>query len=80
MGTKLGEVSPVFPRADKSAIERMQQMEEQQQRRDAGLGEAKPEATAPTRGTVPQVAPVVPVTTAPAELMCLANLAARGLS
>ena len=29
LGTKLGEVSPVFPRADKSAIERMQQMEEQ---------------------------------------------------
>jgi len=28
--TKLGDVSPVFPRADKSAIERMQQMEEQQ--------------------------------------------------
>ena len=30
LGTKLGKVSPVFPRADKSAIERMQQMEEQQ--------------------------------------------------
>jgi methionyl-tRNA synthetase len=29
-GTKLGEISPVFPRADKSAIERMQQMEDQQ--------------------------------------------------
>jgi len=29
LGTKLGEVKPVFPRADKSAIERMQQMEEQ---------------------------------------------------
>jgi methionyl-tRNA synthetase len=29
LGTKLGEISPVFPRADKSAIERMQQMEEQ---------------------------------------------------
>jgi methionyl-tRNA synthetase len=29
-GTKLAEISPVFPRADKSAIERMQQMEEQQ--------------------------------------------------
>jgi methionyl-tRNA synthetase len=28
-GTKLGEVQAVFPRADKSAIERMQQMEEQ---------------------------------------------------
>jgi len=30
LGTKLGEVSPVFPRADKSAIERMQQMEDEQ--------------------------------------------------
>src|SRR5208283_2561809 len=30
VGTKLGEISPVFPRADKSAIERMQQLEEQQ--------------------------------------------------
>jgi methionyl-tRNA synthetase len=29
-GTKLGDVSPVFPRADKSAVERMQQMEDQQ--------------------------------------------------
>ena len=28
-GTKLGKVEPVFPRADKSAIERMQQMEQQ---------------------------------------------------
>src|SRR6195256_835036 len=30
LGTKLGEVQPVFPRADKSAIERMQMIEEQQ--------------------------------------------------
>ena len=30
LGTKLGDVQPVFPRADKSAIERMQQMEDQQ--------------------------------------------------
>ena len=29
LGTKLGEVQPVFPRADKSAVERMQKMEEQ---------------------------------------------------
>jgi len=29
LGTKLGTVEPVFPRADKSAIERMQKMEEQ---------------------------------------------------
>jgi methionyl-tRNA synthetase len=30
LGTKLGDVTPVFPRADKSAVERMQEMEEQQ--------------------------------------------------
>jgi methionyl-tRNA synthetase len=30
LGTRLSKVEPVFPRADKSAIERMQQMEEQQ--------------------------------------------------
>jgi methionyl-tRNA synthetase len=30
LGSKLGNVEPVFPRADKSAIERMQKMEEQQ--------------------------------------------------
>ena len=30
LGTKLGEVHPVFPRADKSAIERMQRMESEQ--------------------------------------------------
>ena len=29
LGTKLGDVQPVFPRADKSTIERMQKMEEQ---------------------------------------------------
>jgi len=29
LGTKLGKVEPVFPRSDKSAIERMQKMEEQ---------------------------------------------------
>jgi methionyl-tRNA synthetase len=30
LGTRLGEVQPVFPRADKSAVERMQKMEEEQ--------------------------------------------------
>jgi methionyl-tRNA synthetase len=59
-GTKLGEVSPVFPRADKSAIERMQNMEEQQ--RD-GAAEAKTEAVA----SPVSVAPAVPVVAANAE-------------
>ena len=39
LGTKLGDVQPVFPRADKSAIERMQQMEDQQ--RGPAVEEAK---------------------------------------
>jgi methionyl-tRNA synthetase len=51
LGTKLGEVQPVFPRADKSAIERMQKMEEEQ--KGAGLTEAP--AAAPAAATVPQV-------------------------
>jgi methionyl-tRNA synthetase len=40
LGTKLGEVQPVFPRADKSAIERMQKMEEEQ--RMTPVAEAAP--------------------------------------
>src|SRR4029077_1441427 len=55
LGTKLGEVQPVFPRADKSAIERMQKMEEQG--RPAAV-ETKPEAV---------VAPAAPVPAAPAK-------------
>jgi methionyl-tRNA synthetase len=43
LGTKLGEVQPVFPRADKSAIERMQKMEEQG--RPAAAVEPKAEPT-----------------------------------
>jgi methionyl-tRNA synthetase len=56
-GTKLGEVQPVFPRADKSAIERMQKMEEEQ--RSAPVAEPKVEANAtvvaapPAPATVP---------------------------
>jgi len=45
LSTKLGEVQPVFPRADKSAIERMQKMEEQ---------ERSPVAEAPTAAAAVQ--------------------------
>jgi methionyl-tRNA synthetase len=66
LGTKLGEVQPVFPRADKSAIERMQKMEEQ----DRGPAvENKLEATAisaPAAPTAPPVAAVNPTARAPA--------------
>jgi methionyl-tRNA synthetase len=51
LGTKLGEVQPVFPRADKSAIERMQKMEEQQ--REPVVAEVKPEnVAAPVQATL----------------------------
>ncbi|HEV2716704.1 MAG TPA: methionine--tRNA ligase subunit beta, partial [Terriglobales bacterium] len=45
LGTKLGDVYPVFPRADKSAIERMQQMEDQQ--RAPAIEESKEPAALP---------------------------------
>jgi len=55
LGTKLGEVQPVFPRADKSAIERMQKMEEEQ--RSTPVAEAVPAtATVPTPTNSPQAA------------------------
>lgn len=52
LGTKLGEVQPVFPRADKSAVERMQQMEEQG-RTAVVTTEVKP-AEAPMAVAAPQ--------------------------
>jgi methionyl-tRNA synthetase len=57
LATKLGEIQPVFPRADKSAIERMQQMEEQGCSASAVVAEEK---------TAPVAAPTSkPATTAP---------------
>ncbi len=55
VGTRLGKIEPVFPRADKSAIERMQQMEEE--RKSAAEAVAAPEAT-PAAAVA--VAPAVP--------------------
>ncbi|HTT19276.1 MAG TPA: methionine--tRNA ligase [Candidatus Sulfotelmatobacter sp.] len=54
LGTKLGEVSPVFPRADKSAIERMQKMEDQQR---PVAEEGKAPATLATSVTPPAAIP-----------------------
>jgi len=54
LGTKLGEVQPVFPRADESAIERMQKMEEEQR-----TPTAEPPAVAGTAAqtNLPQATP-----------------------
>jgi methionyl-tRNA synthetase len=53
LGTKLGEVQPVFPRADKSAIERMQKMEEDG--RGSPVVEASvPAVTSPAQKSAPE--------------------------
>jgi methionyl-tRNA synthetase len=50
LGTKVGKVEPVFPRADKSAIERMQKMEDQE-RAPAAAGAAPAGAAPPAAQT-----------------------------
>ena len=58
LGTKLGEVQPVFPRADKSAVERMQQMEEQSASVGTGVSPVQPsEARPPAALSASQTAP-----------------------
>jgi methionyl-tRNA synthetase len=58
-GTKLGEVKAVFPRADKSAIERMQKMEEEKSSTvtaapsDASQPETKKEVTLAKAAAIP---------------------------
>ena len=68
-GTKLGEVQPVFPRADKSAIERMQKMEEQER---SPAVEIKLEATAIPAPAAPPDAVTV---TTPAEKISIDEFA-----
>ena len=62
LGTKLGAIEPVFPRADKSTIERMQQMEDQQRGTPAAVA-TKPE---PIPATQAQPATPALQATAPA--------------
>jgi methionyl-tRNA synthetase len=62
LGTKLGEVQPVFPRADKSAIERMQKMEEEQR------GTPVAEATAAATAVSQNAPPATSATAAPAAI------------
>ncbi len=58
LGTKLGEVQAVFPRADKSAVERMQKMEEQGVSLGTGASPVQPSEARPSG------APAKPETTA----------------
>lgn len=59
LGTKLGKIEAVFPRADKSAIERMQKMEEQG-RAPAGATEAQPEQKPASTGEIATQAVAAP--------------------
>jgi len=62
LGTKLGEVQAVFPRADKSAVERMQKMEEQSASVGTGASPVQPsEARQPTAGTPPSAKPAAAI-------------------
>ncbi len=64
LGTKLGEVQAVFPRADKSAVERMQKMEEQ--RGATGASPVQPsEASQPAPPAKPETASAKPIATIP---------------
>ncbi len=64
-GTQLGKVEPVFPRADKTSVERMHEMEEE--RRTPAPVEATPApATAPAP-TVSPTAPAAPFVTPAAD-------------
>jgi methionyl-tRNA synthetase len=56
LGGKLGKVEPVFPRADKTAIERMQQMEQERATPASAAASTTPAAGEPTPAQ-PQTAP-----------------------
>ncbi len=60
LGTKLGAVEPVFPRADKGTIERMQQMEQQRSAEGATNGDSKSTAEAQPDATGASAAPSSP--------------------
>src|SRR5882762_2108399 len=71
LGGKLGRVEPVFPRADKSAIERMQKLEEQQQvpRATEALPSVEPKRTsgATFAAEPPSATPATKPSTIPAD-------------
>jgi methionyl-tRNA synthetase len=71
-GTKLRQVEAVFPRADKSAIERMQLMEED--RKSAAAPDTSAAAVTATHATSPVTAPAAAptTTTAPTDLTATA--------
>jgi methionyl-tRNA synthetase len=79
LGTKLGKVEPVFPRADKSAIERMQMIEDQQRTPAVATEATTPEAVGrrasspgsaempASQGSAPLNKPAAPAATAASD-------------
>ncbi len=65
LGTKLGEVLPVFPRADKSTIESMQKMEEQGRRTTLAVEEEKEDKKVATAASPTATSATKPATTEP---------------
>jgi methionyl-tRNA synthetase len=66
LGTKLGEVRAVFPRKDRSTVERMQQMEEQSASVGTGDSPVQPsEARPPAATSASQTAPAKPPAAVP---------------
>jgi methionyl-tRNA synthetase len=66
LGTKLGEVQAVFPRADKSAIERLQKTEEQSASVGTGVSPVQPSAARqPAALSASQTAPAKPAAAIP---------------
>lgn len=66
-GTRLGPVEAVFPRADKSAIERMQKMEEERKAPAAPVAESAAPAAAPVATPAPAAAAPAVEGAAPAD-------------
>jgi methionyl-tRNA synthetase len=62
LGTRLGKVEPVFPRADKSAIERMQNMEDE---RRTGPAVAESKSAEPLAAATPAATTVKPTAAVP---------------
>src|SRR5271170_6225213 len=65
LGTKLGEVQAVFPRADKSAVARMQQMEEQAPGGATGVSPVQPSEARQPVVTSPTPTAAKPATVIP---------------
>jgi len=60
LGTKLGEVEAVFPRADKSAVERMQKMEEPSASASVGTGASPVQPSEARQPAAPRAPAAIP--------------------